>query len=174
MSKNGTLLIFFAGIYSYNKIPKEIFPNFELDMISISGSYSGASVDILDKIIVREIEDELKSVDGIDSISSVINPGKFSIYLELKNGENRFEMTKKVEDVVNYTKNNLPSDMDDPIVTALEVRRRLAEVSISSSSLSLEQLKDEADLLKSKLLSINDLAEVTIYGASDKLYKIYF
>jgi len=167
------LLIFFAGIYSYNKIPKEIFPNFELDMISISGNYSGASVDILDKMIVREIEDELKSVDGIDSISSVINPGKFSIYIELEKGKNRFEMTKKVEDVVNYTKSNLPSDMDDPIVTALEVRRRLAEVSISSSILSLEQLKDEADLLKSKLLSINDLAEVSIYGASDKLYKIY-
>ena len=165
-------LLFLAGIISYNKIPKEIFPNFDLDMISIKGSYKGASVDILDKMIVREIEDELQSVNGIDTISSIINPGKFSIILELEKNENRFEMTKKVEDAVNLTKTNLPSDMDDPVVTALEVRRRLAEVTISSNFLSVEELKNEADTLKSKILAIKDVAEVTIYGASDKLYKI--
>jgi multidrug efflux pump subunit AcrB len=165
-------LLFLAGIFSYNKIPKEIFPNFDLDMISIKGNYTGASVDILDKMVVREIEDELQSVNGIDTVSSIINPGKFSIILELEKGENRFEMTKKVEDAVNLTKSNLPSDMDEPIVTALEVRRRLAEVTISSNTLSLEELKQEADDLKSRILAIKDIAEVTIYGSSDKLYKI--
>ena len=165
-------LLFLAGIFSYNKIPKEIFPNFDLDMISIKGHYSGASVDILDKMVVREIEDELQSVNGIDTISSIINPGKFTIILELEKGENRFEMTNKVEDAVNLTISNLPSDMDEPVVTALEVRRRLAEVTISSNNLSLEELKSEADDLKSKILAVKDIAEVTIYGASDKLYKI--
>ncbi len=165
-------LLFLGGIFSYNKIPKEIFPNFDLDMISIKGNYTGASVDILDKMVVREIEDELQSVNGIDTVSSIINPGKFSIILELEKGENRFEMTKKVEDAVNLTKSNLPSDMDDPVVTALEVRRRLAEVTISSNNLTLEDLKTKADNLKSRILAIKDVAEVTIYGASDKLYKI--
>ena len=42
------------------KTPKEIFPNFDLDMISVKGSYAGASVDILDKMAVTEIEDKLK------------------------------------------------------------------------------------------------------------------
>ena len=51
------VLIFAVGIYSYNKMPKEIFPSFELDMISIKGSYTGSSVDILDKMAVTQIED---------------------------------------------------------------------------------------------------------------------
>ena len=55
------LLVFAIGIWSYSKTPKEIFPSFDLDMISIKGSYSGASVDILDKMAVTEIEDNINS-----------------------------------------------------------------------------------------------------------------
>ncbi|MDD3008998.1 MAG: hypothetical protein RBR70_10860 [Arcobacter sp.] len=39
------ILVFAVGVWSYTKTPKEIFPSFDLDMISIKGSYSGASVD---------------------------------------------------------------------------------------------------------------------------------
>ena len=53
-------LIFAVGIWSYFKMPKEIFPTFEMDMVTISGSYTGASVDILDKMAVTEIEDNVK------------------------------------------------------------------------------------------------------------------
>ena len=50
------VLVFAIGIWSYTKTPKEIFPSFDLDMISIKGSYTGASVDILDKMAVVEID----------------------------------------------------------------------------------------------------------------------
>jgi len=47
------VLIFIAGIWSYQKMPKEVFPSFELEMISINGHYTGTSVDILDKMAVK-------------------------------------------------------------------------------------------------------------------------
>lgn len=75
--------ISFIGIIAYSKTPKEVFPSFELDKISIYGSYSGASIDILDKIAVREIEDEILTLDGIDEMSSSISPGSFRISLDL-------------------------------------------------------------------------------------------
>ncbi|CAA6799683.1 MAG: Multidrug efflux pump subunit AcrB, partial [uncultured Sulfurovum sp.] len=56
------------------KTPKEIFPSFELDMISISGGYTGASIDILDKMAVKRIEDEIKNIDGIKEMSTVVSP----------------------------------------------------------------------------------------------------
>lgn len=68
------ILIFAVGIWSYSKTPKEIFPSFELDMISIKGSYTGASVDILDKMVVTEIEDNIKNIDSIDTMTTVISP----------------------------------------------------------------------------------------------------
>ncbi|MCK9492715.1 MAG: efflux RND transporter permease subunit, partial [Sulfurimonas sp.] len=74
-------LVFAVGIYSYTKIPKEISPTLEPASITIRGSYQGASVDSLNTMAVGEIEDEVKNITGVENVSSVVTPGKFSIIL---------------------------------------------------------------------------------------------
>ncbi|RXJ84540.1 efflux RND transporter permease subunit [Arcobacter sp. CECT 8985] len=165
-------LIFIIGVYSYTKTAKEIFPNFELDMVSISGSYSGASVDILDKMAVTEIEDKLKNLEGLKEITTTISPGKFSIVLELKKGQNRYNIADKVKDIITLTKTNLPSDMDEPSVNVVERYKKLIDVTLTSKKLSLNQLKPLADDFKSEILGINGVSNVTIYGDSDKYFEI--
>jgi HAE1 family hydrophobic/amphiphilic exporter-1 len=113
------LLVFAIGIWSYSKTPKEIFPSFDLDMISIKGSYSGASVDILDKMAVTEIEDNIKNIDSVDTMSTIVSPGKFTIVLELKKGKNKYQEADKIKDAITLIKSNLPSDMDEPSVNTL-------------------------------------------------------
>ena len=58
---NYTLLLFILimGVFSYIKIPKEMFPTVTLDSIQVSGSYSGASADNLNNFAVKEIEGEI-------------------------------------------------------------------------------------------------------------------
>jgi multidrug efflux pump subunit AcrB len=166
------VLLFAVGVVSYIKTPKEIFPVFDLDMISITGSYSGSSVDILDKMVVKDIEDDVKSINGITDISTIINPGRFSIILELEKGTNRFNIANQVKDVVALTKQNLPSDMDDPIVNVIDLHKSLMEISLKSNIVSFDDLKTQAKDLKSKLLSLKNISEVTIYGDSDMFYEI--
>lgn len=166
------VLIFAIGIWSYTKTPKEIFPSFDLDMISIKGSYTGTSVDILDKMAVTEIEDNIKNIDSIDTISTVISPGKFTIILELKKGEDRYREADKIKDVITLIKTNLPSDMDEPSVNVLDRTRTLADVAITSKKLSIDQLKPLADSLKSQILNINGISEINIYGDSDKFFEV--
>ena len=166
------VLLFAVGVVSYIKTPKEIFPVFDLDMISIKGSYTGASSDILDKMVVRDIEDDVKSINGITDISTIINPGRFSIILELEKGTNRFNIANQVKDVVALTKQNLPTDMDDPIVSVLDLHKNLVEVSLKSNKVSFDELKTNAKDLRSKLLSLKNISEVNIYGDSDKFYEI--
>ena len=48
-------LLFAVGIYSYTQIPKEISPAIEPNSVTVRGSYSGASVDILNKMAVQEL-----------------------------------------------------------------------------------------------------------------------
>ncbi len=161
------ILIFAIGIWSYSKTPKEIFPNFELDMISIKGSYNGASVDILDKMAVSEIEDNIKNIDSIDTMSTIISPGKFSIVLELKKGHNKYVEADKIKDVITLIKSNLPSDMNEPSVKTLDRTRALVDISITSNKYSLDELKLFSDDLKSKFLTINGIKEITVFGDSD-------
>ncbi|AXH14269.1 acriflavin resistance protein [Malaciobacter mytili LMG 24559] len=165
-------LIFAIGIWSYSKTPKEIFPNFDLDMISVSGSYSGASVDILDKMAVSEIEDNIKNINGIDNITTVISPNRFTIVLELEKGQNRYNIADKVKDSVTLVKSNLPSDMDEPSVNVMERHKNLIDIALTSKKYTTDQLKPFADDLKSKILGIAGVGDVTIFGDSDKYFEI--
>lgn len=131
------ILVFAIGIWSYTKTPKEIFPNFDLDMISIRGAYSGASVDILDKMAVAEIEDKIKNFDSIDTMSTIISPGRFTIVIELKKGFNKYVEADKIKDAITLIKSNLPSDMDEPSVNTLDRSRSLVDVSITSKNIQL-------------------------------------
>ena len=166
------ILVFAVGIWSYTKTPKEIFPSFDLDMISIKGFYSGASVDILDKMAVSEIEDKIKNIDSIDTMSTIISPGRFTIVLELKKGYNKYVEADKIKDAIALVKSDLPSDMDEPSVNTLEKTGTLADISITSKKFSIDELKPFADDLKSKLLTINGINEITIFGDSDKYFEV--
>lgn len=166
------LLIFAIGIWSYNKMPKEVFPTFELDMVSISGNYTGASVDVMDKMAVTEIEDNVKTINGIADMTTVISPGKFSIIVEFKKGLDRYDVLNKVKDAVTLTLSNLPKDMDEPVVKLMDRNKDLVDLALTSETKTVDEMKDFAQKFKSKLYGINGVSEVTVFGDSDRFYEI--
>ena len=94
------LFIFMLSVFSYFKIPKEIFPPSSLDAISITGSYVGASSDMLDLMAVSKIEDDLANVNEADKISTVVKSGFFSIKVDLKSGYEVSEVIDDIKDIV--------------------------------------------------------------------------
>lgn len=155
------------AVFAYNKIPKEIFPPSTLDAIVITGSYEGASPDILDKMAVKNIEDELKNLSDADTIISTIKNGSFSIKVDLKDGAKAENIINDAKDIVSNIRRDLPSDMDEPIVKVLEKVFPLVTIAIATRE-SKEKLLDVADELKSRLSRIKDLSDVSIRGDADK------
>ena len=166
------ILVFLSGVVFYTKTPKEIFPSFELDMVSVNGHYTGASIDMLDKMAVKEIESEIKNIDGIEKMATVVSAGKFNIILELEKRVDKYNTAQKVKDAVTLSRQNLPSDMDEPTVKVLEVKRNLMRIAVSSDTASQTELIDAANNLKDKITSLKNISEVLIYGDSDKYYDI--
>ena len=136
---NYALLIFLAylGYNAYVNIPKEMFPVVELDKISVKGSYAGASATNMDKMVVRDIEDSLSNISGIDKSETAITPGSFSILLTLNENSNKINVLSKVKDSIAVSKQYLPSDMDDPIATLLDKNKPLINLAVSSHTLSI-------------------------------------
>ncbi|WP_415398229.1 efflux RND transporter permease subunit [Sulfurimonas sp. CS5] len=165
-------LLFAVGIFAYNQIPKEISPTIEPNSITIRGSYSGTSVDILNKMAVQEIEDEVKNIVGVDSVTSVVSPGVFTIVLELDKNADKTDVTNKIEDAISLIRTNLPSDMDDPIIRGVAHSRSIMHVSIRSENVSRDKLKALSKKFKSRLLSIEDVSDVTIFGDSELFYEV--
>ncbi|WP_415406388.1 efflux RND transporter permease subunit [Sulfurovum sp. CS9] len=166
------ILVFITGVVLYTKTPKEIFPSFELDMVSVNGYYAGSSIDMLDKMAVKEIETELKNIDGIDKMATVISAGKFNIILELEKRVDKYNTADKVKDAITLTKQYLPSDMDEPSVKVLEIKRDLMRIAVSSDKVSHDELIEAANVLKDKITILKNISEVSIFGDSDKYYDI--
>lgn len=163
------LFIFLLSIFSYYKIPKEIFPPSSMDAITINGFYTGASSELLDKIAVSEIEDELLSLSSADTISSTIKNGSFIIKVDLKEGYKAKEIIDDVKDIITKVKTNLPSDMDEPTVKEVEVGFPLITVAVySKNNDSKEYLIQIAKEVKSKVMQLKDLSQVNVFGESDK------
>ncbi len=177
---NHFLFVFICilSVFSYFNIPKEIFPPSAMDAISITGSYAGASSDILDKIVVSDIEDELLSMSQVDKISSSIKSGFFSIKLDLKDGDEIQKVLYDVKNIMSKIKSNLPQDMDEPNVKSIEHSFPLITVAVYSKENnkqeSTEYLLKIADEIKSQIMQLKDLSQVSVFGKSDKELLIIF
>ena len=167
-----TLMLVLA-VASYYKIPKEIFPPSTLDAISITGSYPGASSDVLDKMAVEDIEDNLNNLSEASKISTIIKNGYFSIFIELKDGYEANEVLDDVKDIVTNSKKNLPTDMDEPTVKVVKHSFPLVTVAIYGDK-NREYLLDVANKLKSSIVTLEDLSDVLVRGDSDKELIISF
>ncbi len=154
------------SIFSYQNIPKEIFPPSELDQISITGGYPGASADVLDKMAVKNIEDELKTISEIKNIDTAIQNGFFFIKADIKTGSDNQLVLSDVKDVIANIRRDLPADMDEPIAKISVHDFPLLLVAISGE-LPKKSLLEIAEDLKSKLSTYKDLSGITIRGDAD-------
>jgi HAE1 family hydrophobic/amphiphilic exporter-1 len=160
------LFIMLLSVFAYINIPKEIFPPIQMDKISINGGYAGASADVLDKMVVKTIEDDLKNIDELDTITTSIKNGSFNILADIKPGSNNIQVLNDVKDIIAQVKRDLPADMNDPVAKIHEETIPLVLVAIAGD-VSTEELLERADELKSTLSRFGDLSEITIRGDAD-------
>jgi len=165
---NHILIVFMLllSLFAYQNIAKEIFPASQLDKISISGAYPGASADVLDKMVVGTIEDGLKGISQIDTIYTTIQNGSFLIKADIKTGNDTQLVLSDVKDVISNTRRDLPGDMDEPIARISLHDYPVLLVAISGD-VKKSVLIDAANELKGKLALIKDLSGIDIRGDAD-------
>jgi len=165
---NHILMVFMLllSIFAYQNIAKEIFPASTLDQISVTGGYVGASADVLDKMVVTQVEDELKSLSEIDTLYTTIQNGMFSVKADIKPGSDTQLVLSDVKDIIANSRRDLPSDMDEPIAKIVVHDYPLLLVAISGD-VDKTTLIDAADDIKGKLALIKDLSGIAIRGDAD-------
>jgi multidrug efflux pump subunit AcrB len=161
------LFMIVLALFSYQKIPKEIFPPSNLETISVTGFYAGSSPDLLDKIAVKPLEDDLKNLNDASRIESSVKNGFFKILIYLRSGTNQAETLNDVKDIISTARQDFPSDMDEPVAKILKTSYPLATIAIASNA-PKDKMLDVADELKTKLAKIKNLSDISIRGDSDK------
>ncbi len=161
------LFILLLSIFAYINIPKEIFPPIQMDKISITGGYVGTSANVLDKMVVSTIEDDLKNINELDTVKTSIKNGGFSILADIKPGSDNIQVLQDVKDIIAQTKRDLPADMNEPIAKIHVETIPLVLIAIAGD-VPTRELLARADELKSSLSQFKDLSEISIRGDSDE------
>ncbi len=155
------------SIFAYINIPKEIFPPMNMDKITVNGGYVGTSADILDKMVVQSIEDDLQNIDELEEVVTSIKNGSFSISADIKTGSDNISVLNDVKDVVASVKKDLPADMNEPVAKIKTHAFPLVLIALSGD-VSKEVLLKRADELKSELTRFKDLSDISIRGDAEE------
>lgn len=167
-----TAILTFGGIYSYVTIPKEANPSIEIPNIVVTTIYPGASPDDVESLITQKIEKEVQSVNGIKAIRSTSTEGVSNIVVEFEPDVSIDDAFAKVRDKVDLARSELPSDVDEPMVSEID----FSEFPILTINLSapypLTRLKTVAEELQDELEAIPSVLAVDLIGGLDREVKI--
>lgn len=109
------------GALSYINIPKESTPDVKIPVIHTSVRFDGISPQDADRLIVRPIENEVRSIEGVKNLKSTAYEGGANVVLEFQAGLNTEKALSDVRDKVDIANSYLPVEADDPIVSEVNL-----------------------------------------------------
>ena len=167
-----TVLICIAGIVTYNKLPKESFPEVVFPQIYVLTVYQGAPPTDIENLITKELEKEIKSINGVKEIVSNSVQNYSSVIIEFETDIDVTEAKRDVQDAVNRAKTELPTLEQDPEVFEIDI----SELPIMNVNLSgnydLQTLKRYAEMMQDKIETVKEIRRVDIVGALDREIQI--
>ena len=165
-----------AGIMTYNSLPKENFPEVVLPQIYVATVFPGASPSDVENLVSKQIEKQVKSIEGVKKISSNSVQDFSNVIIEFETDVEVKEAKREVQEAVDRAKADLPpgpsSLPDDPQVIEID----LSALPIMNVNLSgdydLQTLKKYADQMQDRIEALKEIRRVDIVGALDREIQI--
>ena len=160
------------GISSYFQIPKEAAPDVDIPVAYVSVGYEGISPEDSERLLVKPLEKHLRSVEGLDTMSSVASEGYASVSLEFAAGEDIDLLIADVRLAVDEAKPDLPAEADEPKVTEVSLSLFPILTAALYGPVSEREMVTAARDIKDKLEALPGVLEVEIGGDREEVLEI--
>lgn len=117
------IVILVAGMTTYISMPKEAEPDIEIPNIYISITHEGISPEDAERLLVRPIEQEIRSIAGIKQIDADAYEGGANIQLEFYAGTNTNAALQETRAKVDLARAKLPKETEEPTVNEVKFSR---------------------------------------------------
>ena len=168
-----TALIFIAviviGIYSFMKLPVDMFPQMDPPYITVMTTYPGASASEMETNVTKIMENALTSVDHLKHITSQSKDNMSIVMLELEWGANMDEAVNDVRSYIDMTKSNLPDNCGTPMIFKLSTSAMpVVQYSITADETYAGLDKILNDEVIPQLNQIDGIGNISLSGAPDR------
>ncbi|CAK3043995.1 efflux RND transporter permease subunit [Vibrio crassostreae] len=166
-------LILVAGVITYITIPKESSPDITIPIIYVSVGHQGISPTDAERLLVRPIEQELRSIEGVKEMTATAAEGHASVVLEFNVGVDLTKAMADVRDAVDLAKPKLPEDSDEPTVNEVTLASEQPVLSVVLFGTVPERtIVQIAREVGDELESYRQILEVDIAGDREDIVEI--
>ena len=159
------VIIFLAGGIASVSMIREFFPEFSLDMISISVAYPGADPEEVEEGISRKIEEAIETIEGIKQYTTKSSENVGTANIEVRENYDLKEVLDKVRSEIDAI-SNFPVDAEEPIISEITLKEAVLLLYLSGD-MNERRLKQWAEQIKDELQQLSEVSQIELFGARD-------
>ncbi len=155
------LSIIGAGLYSLaNRIPLEVFPSTDLDLIAISVPYPGATPREVEEGVTIRLEEAVQDLNGIDKMTSTSREGNASVRLDVLKGFDPRDLLNDVKNRIDSL-STLPDDAEEPKIAMAQFKREVISVALYGDT-DERTLRRAAEQVRDEILAFDEITQIEL------------
>ena len=166
--------VIILGLFSYSKLPIDLYPDIDTNTIMVMTYYTGASASDIEQNVSRPLENTLNSVEHLKHITSTSRENVSVITLEFEYGYDIDVLTNDVRDKLDMVSNSLPDEANTPFIFKFStdmIPILLLSVEANESTPGLYKILD--DLVANPLARVDGVGSVSVGGAPEREIYVY-
>ncbi|NMG60011.1 efflux RND transporter permease subunit, partial [Geitlerinema sp. P-1104] len=173
-----TLVLFIiltvVGITSFFQLGIDNTPNIDVPVVQITVTQPGAGPSELESQVTQKVEDAVAGLGNIDELQSTVNDGVSVTTINFVLGTDTDRVTNDVRNAVSQIRQELPQDINEPIVERLEFAGgAILGYAVRSDQRSIEELSQLVDRqISSALLQVSGVAQINRTGGVDREIRV--
>ena len=173
-----SVFIVFVGLIAFSQLSLTQYPNIAPPTITVSGSYSGASPEVIMNTTLAPLEQKLNGVEGMIYMSSeATSEGSWYISITFETGVDIDMAQVLVQNRVRQAENRLPQEVRD---VGLNVYKRNPDILLTINLVSPNGTRDKIYLsnyaitqMQDRLARIYGVSEFSVWGAKEYSMRIW-
>ncbi len=144
---------------------RETFPEFSLDMITITVPFPGADPEEVEEGIARKLEDAVEGIEGVKQYTTNSMENVGTALVEVQEDYDLQKVINEVRTQVNAI-STFPVDAENPVVSELTLKDAVSLLYVSGD-MSERRIKEWAETVKDEVKQLPEVSYATIYGARE-------
>ncbi len=159
------LVCLVGGFLMALRIKQEVFPEFDLDIVTITVPYPGASPEEVERGIVLVVEEAVRGIDGVKEVSAVAREGAGTVTAEFYEDADRQKVYTDIKQEIDRVR-TFPDDAEEPEVTLVSRRRQVLNVEVYGD-VGEWALRETAEQIRDRLLLDPEITQIDLNGVRD-------
>ena len=174
------LAIVVLGLFSYQRLKVDQFPNIDFPVVVITAEYPGASPEIVESEVTKKIEEGVNAIAGINSLTSRSYEGQSVVIVEFQLHIDGRKAADDVREKMGTIRPDFRTEVKDPRVLRLDPASRsiwslavIPDASKAKAMTPVELTNWSDQVLKKRLENVRGVGSVTLVGGTKREINIY-